>query len=66
MKKKQEGYLKLREAAEMLGVSPNTLRNWDRVGKLKAIRHPVNQYRMYRLSDIALLLRETEQLTYQV
>jgi type I restriction-modification system DNA methylase subunit len=62
MKKKLDGYVKLREAAETLGVSPNTLRNWDRSGKLKAIRHPVNQYRMYRLSDVARLVRETEQL----
>lgn len=62
MKKKPDGYVKLREAAETLGVSPNTLRNWDRSGKLKATRHPVNQYRMYRLSDVARLLRETGQL----
>ena len=62
MKKKPDGYVKLRKAAETLGVSPNTLRNWDRSGKLKATRHPVNQYRMYRLSDVARLLRETGQL----
>ena len=29
--------LKIREAAEMLSVNPETLRRWDRTGKLKAI-----------------------------
>ena len=37
-------YLKVKEAAVFLGVSPSTLRNWDREGKLKAKRHPVNGY----------------------
>ncbi len=43
MRKKLDGYVKLREAAKMLGVSPNTLRNWGRSGKLKATRHPVKK-----------------------
>ena len=29
--------LGIREVAEMLGVNPETLRRWDREGKLKAI-----------------------------
>lgn len=29
--------LRIREVAEMLGVNPETLRRWDRIGKLKAI-----------------------------
>ena len=33
-------YLTVSEAAELLGVSPGTLRNWDRTGKLKPHRHP--------------------------
>jgi len=53
------GYLQLRDAAETLGVSPNTLRNWDRSGKLLARRHPLNKYRLYKLSDIKKLLGET-------
>ena len=35
-------YLTVGEAAEFLGVSPWTLRNWDRAGKLKTLRHPKN------------------------
>lgn len=36
----------------MLGVTPLTLRNWDKNGKLKAYRHPMNNYRVYKLEDI--------------
>ena len=45
----------LKEAASLLDVSTATLRNWDRKGHLKAIRNPVNSYRMYRLSDVLTL-----------
>jgi PAS domain S-box-containing protein/excisionase family DNA binding protein len=40
-------HLSVAEAAELLGVSPSTLRNWDRSGKLKPVRHPLNKYRIY-------------------
>ena len=33
---KLDGYLRIKEAAEYLGVSPNTLRNWGRDGKIRA------------------------------
>lgn len=59
MPQKREGFVQLREAAEAIGVSPNTLRNWDRSGKLLAKRHPVNRYRLYRLSDIRKLIEKT-------
>lgn len=35
------------QAALILGVSPQTLRRWDRLGKLPAKRHPINGYRIY-------------------
>ena len=50
-------YMSVSEAAEFLGVSPWTLRNWDNSGKLKPTRHPVSDYRMYRREDLELLLR---------
>jgi len=37
MVKKVVKLLKIREAAEILNVNPETLRRWDRSGKLKAI-----------------------------
>jgi MerR family transcriptional regulator, copper efflux regulator len=52
-------YLTIRKAAERLGVSIETLRNWDRAGKLKPFRHPLNRYRLYRREDLEALLRRT-------
>ncbi len=42
----------------MLGVTPLTLRNWDKSGKLTAGRHPFNNYRVYQKADIDKLLVE--------
>lgn len=53
-------YLRVNEAAKLLGVTPLTLRNWDKSGKLKAIRHPFNNYRIYKPGDIELFLRKME------
>jgi excisionase family DNA binding protein len=50
-------YLTVKGAAAYLGVSPSTLRNWDRAGKLKPRRHPVNRYRLYRRADLEAVLR---------
>ncbi len=51
-------YLTVKEAAAFLGVSPSTLRNWDKEGKLEANRHPVNGYRLYRKADLEVLLKQ--------
>ncbi|MEK7077243.1 MAG: helix-turn-helix domain-containing protein [Patescibacteria group bacterium] len=45
-------YLTIKEAAKYLNVSPLTLRNWDRKGKLAATRHPINGYRLYTMGDL--------------
>src|SRR4051794_1025748 len=45
----------------MLGVTEQTLRNWDRQGRLTPFRHPINGYRLYRMSDLANLLRDLRQ-----
>jgi excisionase family DNA binding protein len=47
--------ISLAEAASLLGVSKATLRNWDKEGKLKAHRHPVNRYRAYDLEELRRL-----------
>lgn len=55
-------YLKIKDAAEFLGVSIETLRNWDNSGKLKARRHPINNFRLYSLKTLEELqekLRDT-------
>lgn len=45
-------YISLTEAATLLGVTKETLRNWDKSGKLKPVRNPVNNYRKYLLKDV--------------
>lgn len=54
-------YLRVKEAAAMLSVAPNTVRTWGAAGKLPEYRHPVNNYRLYRLTDVEKLLRKIEQ-----
>lgn len=41
------------EVANMLGVTKETLRRWDRSQKLVSIRHPINNYRVYHSTDLA-------------
>mgnify|MGYP001606267851 FL=1 len=53
-----ERYLGLKEVARILGVTPLTLRNWDRKGILTAYRNPANNYRMYRYADVADFVAE--------
>jgi len=53
-------YLTIKEASEFLGVTPLTLRNWDNNGKLKAVRHPMSNYRIYKLEVLEKLLKEIE------
>ncbi len=45
-------YLSLSETAELLGKNKETLRRWDREGKLSAVREPMSNYRVYRKSDV--------------
>ncbi len=53
-------YLQIKAAAALLGVAPNTLRNWDRTGKIRVYRHPVNNYRLYKKADLQRLLASIE------
>ena len=50
-------YMTIKEAAELLGVDKTTLRRWDKAGKLKPYRHPLNKYRLYKKADLEQLLR---------
>ena len=53
-------YLSIKQAASMLGVTPLTLRNWDKKGVLTSYRNPSNNYRVYRLDQIELFTRNIE------
>ncbi len=55
-----ESMLTIKEAAKMLGVSKLTLRNWDKSGKLLAYRHPISNYRVYKVDDLKNLLAQIQ------
>lgn len=59
-------YLTIAEAATLLGVSASTLRNWDRSGKLRAHRHPLNNYRLYEREDLEALLHQVNAELHEV
>ena len=58
----REKYVKVREAAELLGISQNTLRAWGAAGKIPEIRHPANGFRLYRREDLEKFLHKIEQM----
>jgi excisionase family DNA binding protein len=51
-------YLTINEAAEFLGVSANTLRNWGRSQKVPMHRNPINGYRLFKRTDLESLLEQ--------
>lgn len=55
-----EEMVTIKEAAKMLGVSKLTLRNWDRSGKLLAYRHPISNYRIYKVEDLRNVLAQIQ------
>jgi len=48
----------LRQACEFLNCHPNTLRNWDNKGLLKAIRFGRRGDRRYRKEDILKIIHK--------
>ncbi len=55
-----ERYLSVGKAAEILGVNPETLRRWDKNGKFKSSRHPINNYRVYSKEQVIKLSNEIQ------
>lgn len=53
-------YLKIKDAAALLGVSSMTLRNWDKQEKLKPHRNPINGYRLYKKEELLRVLKSIE------
>lgn len=51
-------YMTLTEASELIGKSKETLRRWDRDGKLNAVREPISNYRVYRREEVLTLFNE--------
>lgn len=53
-------YVMTAEAAEILGVSQNTLRAWAREGKIPMHQNPANGYRLFRRIDLQRFLKGVE------
>ncbi len=53
-------YVKTAEAAELLGVSQNTLRKWAEAGKIPMRRNPANGYRLFKRADLLKFLAKLE------
>ncbi len=50
--------LTMKQASNFLNVHPNTLRNWDNKGVLKAIRFGTRRDRRYKKSDVLKIISE--------
>jgi len=45
-------YISIKETARLIGVSPQTLRKWEKDGHLVPYRNPINNYRMYKVEQV--------------
>lgn len=50
--------LTIQQTSDLLNVHPNTLRNWDNQGVLKAIRYGKRRDRRYRKKDVQKVLTD--------
>ena len=48
-------FITIKEAATILSISRDTLRRWDKSGKLKTKRHPMNNFRIYDPAEVEAL-----------
>ncbi len=54
-------YVQTAEAADILGVSQNTLRKWAEQGEIPMHRNPANGYRLFKRSDLDKFLTKVGQ-----
>jgi DNA (cytosine-5)-methyltransferase 1 len=45
-------FVTIAEACKCLGIAQITLRSWRAHGKIQEYRHPLNNFRLYRLEHI--------------
>lgn len=50
-------YLKIKEAADFVGVDPETLRVWEKKNKITVYRDPINDHRLYKKEDLEEVLK---------
>lgn len=54
----RDDFVRVKEAAELLGVCTNTVRSWGAAGSIPEHRHPINNYRLYKRKDLEHILSE--------
>ncbi|KAA1258072.1 polar chromosome segregation protein [Rubripirellula obstinata] len=57
---KLSDYALTAEAADILGVSQNTVRTWAKDGKIPVHRNPANGYRLFKRRDLEQFLKRIE------
>lgn len=60
MKTRLSDYVKVAEAAEILGVSQGTVRTWAEAGKIPMHKNPANGYRLFKRSELDAFLEQIE------
>jgi len=63
-KKRKNDKMKVKDAAEFLGVCAGTLRNWHKQGKLVPEVNPLTKYRMYSEEDLMDFLARVSEEEY--
>jgi site-specific DNA-methyltransferase (adenine-specific) len=58
-------FLNVGDVAKLLNVSTETLRRWDKTGKFKSLRHPINNYRVYQESEVFSMVEDLQLELYQ-
>lgn len=61
MKTRLSEYVKVAEAAEILGVSQGTVRTWAEAGKIPMHKNPANGYRLFLRADLDSFLDQCAQ-----
>ena len=60
---KLDEYVKIAEAARILGVSQNTLRSWADDGRIPVRVNPANGYRLFNRTDLEAFLKRVAEPT---
>jgi excisionase family DNA binding protein len=54
-------FVRVQEAAEILGVAPNTVRKWGAGGIIPEYRNPANNFRLYKREELEDFIQQIEQ-----
>ncbi len=54
-------YISPKDAYTILGITHTQLRGWEKKGKLTAVRHPMNNFRMYKREEIEEIAKKLQE-----